>query len=83
MEQKLLSQKISQFIYIFFWEDQTRYIIEIEENNMKTAEKILKGNNVYYENMGFTQKEHFEIEGELKISNKDLYKINNQWYNNY
>ena len=24
-----------------------------------------------------------EIEGELKISTKELFKINNQWYNNY
>ena len=24
-----------------------------------------------------------EIQGELKIDTKELYKINNQWYNNY
>ena len=30
-----------------------------------------------------TQKEFFEIEGELKFSTKDLFKINNEWYNNY
>jgi len=76
-------KKLSNLITYFFGEDQARYIIEIEENNMKTAEKILKDNNIYYENIGFTQKEFFEIEGELKISNKDLFKINNQWYNNY
>jgi phosphoribosylformylglycinamidine synthase len=76
-------KKLSNLITYFFGEDQARYIIEIEENNMRTAEKILKDNNIYYENIGFTQKEFFEIEGELKISNKDLFKINNQWYNNY
>ena len=42
-----------------------------------------RNSNIYYENIGFTQRESFEIEGELKISNKDLYKINNQWYNSY
>ena len=76
-------KKLSNLITYFFGEDQARYIIEIEENNMRTAEKILKDNNIYYENIGYTQKEFFEIEGELKISNKDLFKINNQWYNNY
>jgi phosphoribosylformylglycinamidine synthase len=76
-------KNLSNLITYFFGEDQARYIIEIEENNMRTAEKILKDNNIYYENIGFTQKEFFEIEGELKISNKDLFKINNQWYNNY
>ena len=58
-------------------------IIEIESENLSKVEKILKDNNIYYENIGFTQKEYFEIEGELKISNKDLFKINNEWYNNY
>ena len=39
--------------------------------------------NVFYENIGFTQNEFLEIEGELKISTKELFKINNQWYNNF
>ena len=46
-------------------------------------EKILKDNDIYHDNIGFTQKEYLEIEGELKISTKDLFKINNEWYNNY
>ena len=43
----------------------------------------MKDDNIYYENIGFTQAEYFEIEGEFKINIKDLFKINNQWYNNY
>ena len=42
-----------------------------------------KRNNIFYENIGSTQKDYFEIQGELKINIKELYKINNQWYNNY
>ena len=38
---------------------------------------------IYYENIGFTQRDYFEIEGELKISTKELCEINNKWYNNY
>jgi hypothetical protein len=67
----------------FFGEDQARYIIEIEAHDLPKVEKVLKDNNIYYENIGITQKEYFEIEGELKISNKDLFKINNEWYNSY
>ena len=37
----------------------------------------------FYESIGLTQKDYFEIEKEMKISVKELYKINNQWYNNY
>ena len=76
-------KKLTNLSKYFFGEDQARYIIEIDNNNLSTVEKILKDNSIYYENIGFTQKDYFEIEGELKISNKDLFKINNEWYNNY
>ena len=76
-------KKLTNLYKYFFGEDQARYIIEIEAVNLSKIEKILKNNDVYYENIGYTQKEYFEIEGELKISNKDLFKINNEWYNNY
>ena len=31
----------------------------------------------------FYSKKYFEIEGEMKTDINDLFKINNQWYNNY
>ncbi len=67
----------------FFGEDQSRYILEIDANNLENAEKILKNNNIFYENIGITQKNYFEIPKEIKMDIKDLFKINNQWYNNY
>ena len=79
----LKPKKLTNLFKYFFGEDQARYIIELEAINLSKIEKILKNNDVYYENIGFTQKEYFEIEGELKFSNKDLFKINNEWYNNY
>ena len=57
--------------------------MEIQTQNLPTIEKVLKESNIYYENIGFTQENYFEIEDELKINIKDLFKINNQWYNNY
>ena len=74
---------LSNLIEYFFGEDQGRYILELEPNNLAKVEKILKDNNVYYENIGYTQKDYFEVEGELKINVKDLFKINNEWYNKY
>ncbi len=76
-------KNLTNLFKYFFGEDQARYILEIEKKHCSKVEKILKDNNIYYENIGFTQKEYFEIESELKISIKDLFKINNQWYNNY
>ena len=76
-------KKLTNLINYFFGEDQARYVIEIEPHNFTKVEKILKNNDIFFENIGYTQEEYFEIEGELKISTKDLFKINNQWYNNY
>ena len=76
-------KKLTNLFEYFFGEDQARYIVEIENNNLSEAEKLLKANNIFYENIGFTQKNYLEIEGNLKIATKDLFKINNDWYNNY
>ena len=76
-------KKLTNLFNYFFGEDQSRYILEIEKGNLEKVEKILKNNNIFYENIGSTQKDYFEIQGELKISINALYKINNQWYNNY
>ena len=76
-------KKLTNLFGYFFGEDQARYILEIESKNLPKTEKILKENNIYYENIGITQPEYLEIEGELKIKIKDLFKINNEWYNKY
>ena len=76
-------KKLTNLFKYFFGEDQSRYVLEINNENMKKVEEILKNNNIFYENIGLTQKDYFEIEKEMKISVKELYKINNQWYNNY
>jgi phosphoribosylformylglycinamidine synthase subunit PurL len=76
-------KKLTNMFKYFFGEDQGRYILEIDMKNLPKVEKILKGSNIYYENIGFTQVDYFEIESEIKIEVKELYKVNNQWYNNY
>ena len=76
-------KKLTNLFQYFFGEDQARYIVEVENMNLPKVEKLLKDNDIYFENIGFTQREYLEIEGELKINTKDLFKINNEWYNNY
>ena len=76
-------KKLTNINEYFFGEDQGRYILEIEQKNLSEVEKIIKKNNIYYENVGITQKDYFEIKGEMKIDVNDLFKINNHWYNNY
>ena len=76
-------KKLSNLTEYFFGEDQGRYILEIGQENLEKSEIILKNNNIYYEKIGFTQKKYFEIENQMRIDINALYKINNQWYNNF
>ena len=76
-------RKLTNSLEYYFGEDQGRYIVEVDKINLEKVDKILKKNNVFYENICFTQKEFFVIKDEMKISIKELFKINNQWYNNF
>ncbi len=76
-------KKISNSSEYFFGEDQSRYIIEVDTNNYSKVEKVLKDNNIYFDNIGVTQEENFELDKDLKINVKELYDINNKWYNEY
>ncbi len=76
-------EKLTNLIKYFFGEDQGRYILEVDKEKMVKVENILKNNNIFYEFIGSTQKDFFEIENEFKIDIKKLYKINNQWYNTF
>ena len=77
------SKILRNSIAYFFGEDQGRYLLEVDQNRLSSVKKIITDNNVYYENIGFTQKNFFEIDGELKVGLNELFKINNQWYNNF
>ena len=76
-------KNLTNLFKYFFGEDQGRYILEVDKNNLEKVEKIFRNSNVFYENIGLTQNDYFEIQKEFKIDVKELYKINNQWYNNY
>ncbi len=76
-------QNLTNLVGYLFGEDQARYIIEIEKNKLPLVEEIFNESNIYYEIIGLTQKEFFEVENEFKVSLNDLFKINNKWYNEY
>ena len=76
-------KKLSNIFEYFFGEDQSRYLIEVDKNNLPKVEKKLKDNNIYFENIGITQKEYFELDKDLKINVKELYELNNKWYNKF
>jgi len=76
-------KRLKNLFEYFYGEDQGRYLVEIEKNNLEKVEKLFKNNNIFQEIVGVTQKDNLELPGELKINIKDLFNINNKWYYNY
>ena len=76
-------KKFSDFNEYFFAEDQGRYLLEIEKNNLEKIEKMLKKDNTFYEVVAEVQNDIYEIDKTLSIKTEELYKCNNQWFNKF
>ncbi len=79
---KIPQGKIDLHKYLF-GEDQSRYIIEVSEDNKDKVTNILKKNSVYFEIIGKTQKDNLEINKDLNIKIIDLYKSNTFWFKSF
>ena len=79
---KVPRNNISLHEYLF-GEDQSRYLIEINEENNIEVSKILEKNNIYYEIIGKTQKDSLYLNNEFNIKLNDLSKLNSFWFRNY
>ena len=79
---KIPNDKIRSHEYLF-GEDQSRYLIEVNEKNKNEVDKILKKNSIFYEILGKTQKDSLVLDKEFNIKLNDLNKLNSFWYRNY
>ena len=79
---KVPRNNISLHEYLF-GEDQSRYLIEINEKNNVEVNKILEKNNIYYEIIGKTQKDSLYLNNEFNIKLNDLSELNSFWFRNY
>ena len=66
-----------------FGEDQSRYIIEVNDKNIEEVCKILKNNSIYFEKIGKTQQDYLEVKNEFKASLNELEELHKYWFNNY
>ena len=67
----------------FFGEDQGRYIIEIEKNNLSNVVDILEKNSVHYEDLGTVDENWLIIDEKSKVSIDELIKSHTNWLTNY
>ena len=73
---------LNKFNY-FFAEDQGRYIIEIENNNLAMVKKVLEENSVHFDELGVVDGNKLTFKDELNISIQDLNKKYKSWLKNY
>jgi len=73
---------INQFEYLF-GEDQGRYIIEVDSNNLQNVNTILKENSVHFDELGTVIDNDLTIDDKSKISIDDLVKSHTTWLTNY
>ena len=73
---------INKFNY-FFAEDQGRYIIEIEHNNLDKVKEVLEENSVHYDELGIVDSDKLTFKDELNISIQDLNNKYKSWLKNY
>ena len=78
-----IPQKTLNIHNYLFGEDQSRYIIELDEKNKNKVVKILNDNSIYYEILGVTQKETLEINSDESVKVSELSRINSSWFKNY
>ena len=79
---ELNRSNLSNIEYLFA-EDQSRYLIEIDEKDQKSTFNILKENDIYYEVIGKTQINNLDLNKNFSINLKDLKKINTDWFIKY
>ena len=73
---------INQFEYLF-GEDQGRYILEVDNNNLQNVTSILKENSVHFDELGTVNDGDLIIDDKSKISIDDLVKSHTTWLTNY
>ena len=73
---------ISEIEYLFA-EDQGRYIIEINPNNLKEVTKILDKNSVHHEELGVIVEKDMIINQKTKVTIDELKSYNTNWLTNF
>ncbi len=69
---------INKFDY-YFGEDQGRYIVEIERNNLKKVQNILNDNSVHFDEIGTITENEVVIDKEPILHIDDLIESNTNW----
>ena len=70
-------------IEYFFAEDQGRYLVEINQKNLKEVSKILDKNSVHHEKLGIIIDNDVIIDDKTKVTIDELKTYNSNWLVNF
>ena len=73
---------INQFEYLF-GEDQGRYIVEINKDDLDNVTKILLESSVHFDELGTVNNSNLIIDDKTKVTIDDLIKSHTSWLTNY
>ena len=77
------TKKLMSDCEYFFSEDQSRYIIEIDQKDLKEVSKILNKNSVHHEKLGIIVDKDMIINEKTKVTIDELKSYNTNWLTNY
>jgi len=77
-----LKSLINKFQY-FFGEDQGRYIIEINKDNLKKVKEILNNNSVHYDELAIVVEKDIILDNEQIFAVDELMLSNKKWLKEY
>ncbi len=77
------SKKLINEIEYFFAEDQGRYLIEVNKEDLKEVTKILNKNSVHHEELGIITQKDMIINEKTKVTIDELKSYYTNWLTNY
>jgi phosphoribosylformylglycinamidine synthase len=77
------SKNFMSDIEYYFSEDQGRYVVEINQKDLKEVSKILEKNSVHHEKLGVIVDKSMIINEKTKVTIDELKSYNNNWLTNY
>ena len=77
------SKKLINEIEYFFAEDQGRYLIEVNKDDLKEVTKILNKNSVHHEELGIITQKDMVINEKTKVTIDELKSYYTNWLSKY
>ena len=76
-------QNLINYFEYFFGEDQGRFFIEIQKNNLSKVKSILENSSIYFNEFGTIQEKNIVLKDKLNVTIEELINTNNKWLSKY